>query len=33
VVESFAEIGADEVIFHPARPDLDEIDKLAAAVL
>ena len=32
-VESFAEIGADELIFHPALPDLDEIAKLAEAAL
>jgi alkanesulfonate monooxygenase SsuD/methylene tetrahydromethanopterin reductase-like flavin-dependent oxidoreductase (luciferase family) len=31
--ESFAEIGADELIFHPAHSGLDEIDKLAEAVL
>jgi alkanesulfonate monooxygenase SsuD/methylene tetrahydromethanopterin reductase-like flavin-dependent oxidoreductase (luciferase family) len=32
-VESFAAIGADELILHPAQPDLDEIGKLAEAVL
>jgi len=32
-VESFAAIGADELILHPAHPDLDEIGKLAEAVL
>jgi alkanesulfonate monooxygenase SsuD/methylene tetrahydromethanopterin reductase-like flavin-dependent oxidoreductase (luciferase family) len=32
-VEAFAAIGADELIFHPALPDPDEIEKLAAAVL
>jgi alkanesulfonate monooxygenase SsuD/methylene tetrahydromethanopterin reductase-like flavin-dependent oxidoreductase (luciferase family) len=32
-VEAFAAIGADELIFNPAQPDLDEIDKLAEVVL
>src|ERR1700744_1389676 len=32
-VESFAAIGADDLIFNPAFPDLKEIDKLAEVVL
>ncbi|MYV54063.1 LLM class flavin-dependent oxidoreductase [Streptomyces sp. SID3212] len=31
--EAFAAIGADELIFHPALADPDEIEKLAGAVL
>ncbi|WP_318533307.1 LLM class flavin-dependent oxidoreductase [Actinoalloteichus fjordicus] len=31
-IESFSAIGADELIFHPAVPDLNEIEKLAEAV-
>jgi hypothetical protein len=32
-VESFEAIGADELILHPAVADVDEVDKLADAVL
>jgi alkanesulfonate monooxygenase SsuD/methylene tetrahydromethanopterin reductase-like flavin-dependent oxidoreductase (luciferase family) len=32
-IDAFAAIGADELIFNPAYPDLDEIDMLADSVL
>lgn len=32
-IEAFAAIGADELIFHPAQADLDEVDRLADVVL
>jgi hypothetical protein len=32
-VAAFSLTGADELIFNPAQPNLDEVDKLAEVVL